>query len=206
MLKYKRNEVRPLPFVPVDATFMLGSKYAKEEQNVLFLFEKDKWVCKNKSLDAFNHYYEKENHELHLYECLTHVFGDTIGEKGDNLYFFIDELKSNELVGTYNKPVVKGFKEVNGVKVGIIKCGERFSSRLYQLPQLLKWMGDRKQYSVYQFEDEMRVEFERNCVHLFGWIDEIRAYGDPKTQNDFRNYVIKRFNEIAEIKFVIKGE
>ena len=52
MLKYKRNEVRPLPFVPVDATFMLGSKYAKEEQNVLFLFEKDKcyhrtheWSC-----------------------------------------------------------------------------------------------------------------------------------------------------------------
>lgn len=202
MFKYKRHEVRPLPIVPEDAKFMLGNKYAKEIQDMLYLYEKEKWVCKNKTLDAYNHYYEKEKHEYHLYECLSQLFGETIGEKGANLYFFVE---NNRVIGSYNKPVIKGQKKVGDVFVDIIKCGERFT-QTYNLPQLLKWMGDRKQYSVYQFEDEMRIEFERTCVHLFGWIDEIRSYGDPKTQNDFRNYVIKRFNEIAEIKFVIKGE
>lgn len=204
MFKYEKNTVRDLPKIPFGSEFMLGSKYAQVINGILYLHNNEKWVCTGKTLDVYNSYYEKEKHEYDIYECLSELFGSTIGEKGENLYFFVDGLKQNKVIGTYNKPVKKGQKLVDGVMVDVIKCGERFECT-HNLPQLSKWLGNRKQYSVYEFEDEMRLEFEREVVHLFGWIEENRAYVDVATQAKFKEFVAKRFNQISEIKIVIKG-
>lgn len=65
MLTKQRYEIKPLPIIPEDASFMIRDRYAKVENDILFLWDKMEieWASCEKSLSEYNDYEVLESHE-----------------------------------------------------------------------------------------------------------------------------------------------
>lgn len=161
MIEKNIYTIMQLPIIPEGTQFIINSHYAKEENDILFLYDKkiNEWVSTGKTIKAYNTKYVKQANEYNIHEMLKSQI-PSWAKNGRTFYIFKDN--DDSIVVSYNKPVIKGF-----LKDGItpkIKCGEshtlkyRWNDCIF-LP-LLESLGlDEKQYIEVVF-DETQIQYE----------------------------------------------
>lgn len=150
MITKQRYIIESLPVIPADATFIINKRYAKIENDILFLWNKvsEGWDSTNKTLSEVNDYQVSEYHEYTLgqimYRELHFAKADYSGfnyrySYSETQYHVFKDWDDEYKISLF-KPIAKGFKgkdrktRYGGGAIVVIR------SELY--PQLDELVGD----------------------------------------------------------------
>lgn len=210
MIKKVRVAISKLPEVPKGSEFLVGGKYAKiNADNKLELYSNASWYDTGMTLDQYAYYWDKETCEQTLQEYIQHNWGSSHMRK--NVYFFFNP-SLNKFQSSYNEPVQKGTRLVDGKHLPIMKAGEVLNINSEYYPQIVSLIEMFGNFDLYKFEDQVRESFEfdqmRKGVALpqydkFGRYYEDR--GNKPTHNFnvlLRDYMDKYFYDLLGIELV----
>lgn len=140
-----------MPIIPSDATFIIGKRYAKIENDILFLWSKtdDIWDSTNKTLSEFNDYQIPESNEYTLgqimYVELRYFKAEYSGfiyygfQTPDTTYHVFKDWDGKYKISLF-KPIAKGFKGKEGRTR--YSGGATVTIRPSLYPQLDELVGD----------------------------------------------------------------
>lgn len=220
MIKNARYNISPLPTIPVGSQFIIHGQYAKiNADNILEIYNnfKCEFYSTNVTLSEYNDVWIKSKNEYTLREFLQHKTGYRGRNYKEKDYYFFFDPSTNKYKVSYNQPVKKGFKKIDGVEKAVMKAGECYTIDPDLFPQIINFIK-RFEYnniiSLYAFEHRCRMIFEGKKLqegYTFTKFDEkYRVYeyeiGMSDMTLELKKFTDEMFYEILEITLEKKDE